>query len=108
MCELLLSLGADVNSQTPGGVTPLHRAAYTGQVGVVKCLLKHQADVNLPDSDGCTALHKAAEQGHLSVAELLVPKSPGLAGVRDKHGKLPKDCLKHTNSKWQILFLNAT
>ena len=112
-----------MNCQTPGGVTALHRAAYTGRVGVVKCLLKHRADVTLTDSDGCTALHKvrgvssvrtgslsctvqAAEGGHLSVAELLLARAPTVASVRDKRGKLPRDWLKQTDSKWGKLFSN--
>lgn len=58
ICQLLLSSGASANSQTPGGVTPLHRAAYCGHVEVVRVLLQHAADVELVDSDGRTALHK--------------------------------------------------
>ena len=58
VCQLLLSSGASANSQTPGGVTPLHRAAYCGREGVVKVLLERGADVRLVDSDGKTALHK--------------------------------------------------
>ena len=49
-----------MNSQTPGGVTPLHRAAYCGHVGVVTVLLEKGADVKLADSDGMTALHKVS------------------------------------------------
>ena len=112
-----------MNCQTPGGVTALHRAAYTGRVDVVRCLLKHQADVTVVDSDGCTALHKvrwseqcargslcctiqAAEGGHLSVAELLVARAPIVASVKDKRGKLPRDWLKHSDSKWEKLLSN--
>ena len=58
VCQVLLSAGACVNSQTPGGATPLHRAAYCGHEGVVKELMAGGADLLLVDSDGQTALHK--------------------------------------------------
>ena len=49
-----------MNAQTPGGVTPLHRAAYCGHVEVAKLLLKHGGDAGYVDSDGRTALHKVS------------------------------------------------
>ena len=62
VCQLLLKSGASVNIQTPGGVTPLHRAAYCGHEGVVKTLLGGGAKVALVDSDGRTSLHKVRKQ----------------------------------------------
>ncbi len=51
-----------MNSQTPGGVTPIHRAAYCGHEEIVRELLDRGADVKLVDSDGRTALHKVNYQ----------------------------------------------
>lgn len=65
ICKLLLSAGAVVNMQTPGGATPLHRASYCGHLELVQALIDWGADVNLVDSDGRTALHKASEGEHL-------------------------------------------
>ena len=58
VCRVLLSSGSKVNAQTPGGVAPLHRAAYCGHGGVVKVLLQAGADVALQDGDGRSSLHK--------------------------------------------------
>lgn len=58
VCQTLLFAGADPNAQTPGGVTPLHRAAYAGHSEVVRLLLEYHANVLLCDDDGSTALHK--------------------------------------------------
>lgn len=58
VCELLLDRGACANSQTHGGATALHRAAYCGHINIIKLLLKHGADPGLTDDDGSTPLHK--------------------------------------------------
>ena len=58
VCQLLITSGAGVNIQTPGGVTPLHRSSYCGHAEVTTLLLENGADAELVDSDGRTALHK--------------------------------------------------
>lgn len=58
MCTFLLGNGACASAQTPGGATPLHRAAYCGHEDVVELLLRHGADPTLSDDDGATPLHK--------------------------------------------------
>ena len=58
-CRSLLDFGGKVNAQTrSGGVTPLHRAAYSGHQDVTELLIIRGADVTLVDTDGKTALHK--------------------------------------------------
>jgi len=49
--------GAAVNVRGDDKRTPLHSAAYYGQVKVVRFLLEHDADVNSSDSAGWTPLH---------------------------------------------------
>lgn len=58
ICELLLRSGADVNSITKSGVTPLHRAAYKGNTEIVQLLLRRGACPTIQDSDGKIPLHK--------------------------------------------------
>ena len=81
ICQLLLSSGANANSQTPGGVAPLHRAAYCGNEMVVKVLLGGGAKVSLVDSDGRTPLHKvkrALECGQEESIDHLIPIPEGI------------------------------
>lgn len=53
-------------------LTPLHRAAYQGDVEEVKNLLKRGCDANARDIYGWTALHDAAMQGHGEIVMLLL------------------------------------
>jgi len=46
-----------VNIRGDEGLTPLHSAAFHGQVDVVRFLLDHSADVNSQTDHGWTALH---------------------------------------------------
>jgi ankyrin repeat protein len=71
--EWLLSHGVDPN--IPGDTdvfTPLHMAAWFGQVEVSRILLQHKVDQNALDKHGQTPLHLASQQGHIDVARLLL------------------------------------
>lgn len=50
------------------GATPLHYAASSGHLKMVKFLLPRVMKVQ-PDYDGATPLHDAAVQGHMAVSE---------------------------------------
>jgi len=64
------------------GETPLHTAAYYGNVEVVKYLISKGANINEKNNVGFTPLHNAAmdtgheehDTGKLEVAELLISK----------------------------------
>ncbi|KAI5078312.1 hypothetical protein GOP47_0005983 [Adiantum capillus-veneris] len=65
--------GAQVDKCTRSGkATSLHRAAYAGQIEVVKALLKAGADVFKEDADGLRPVEKAEAQGHVEIVKLLV------------------------------------
>ncbi|KAM9742969.1 ankyrin repeat domain-containing protein 39 isoform 2-T2 [Menidia menidia] len=80
---------AGYTALTPGGATPLHRAAFCGRADVVRLLLQHRADPMLCDDDGASSLHKAAEQGHEEVCLLLLEHCPALCSQRNKRLQLP-------------------
>ena len=67
--RLLCELGADVNTPTNKGVTPVHAAAQQGHIDVVavnghveaiRALCKLGADFSTPNKDGITPVSMAA------------------------------------------------
>lgn len=54
------------------GYTPLHRAAYSGHVGVVTALLATGLKVNPHTIDGWTPLHSACRWSRITVASVLL------------------------------------
>ncbi|MEW2478110.1 ankyrin repeat domain-containing protein [Mycobacterium sp. NPDC049093] len=55
----LIALAADVNAVDNVGMTPLHFAAQSDSVEIVKILLEANANVNAVAEDGCTPLYRA-------------------------------------------------
>ncbi|VDP89222.1 unnamed protein product [Echinostoma caproni] len=53
--DLLIKNGADINSATIEGNTPLHAAAYVGNADIMKQLLEAGADATLKNAKGLTA-----------------------------------------------------
>ncbi len=53
-------------------LTPLHQAAYEGNIFQVRHLLEAGADVDAQDSWSWTALHDAAIEGHAEIVKLLL------------------------------------
>ncbi len=80
LIELLIAKGADVNARISGetevhdaiastwlkeaGATPLLRAAWCGDLEVIKLLMAHGADPFITTNDGTTALMAAAGVGY--------------------------------------------
>ncbi|XP_056136961.1 ankyrin repeat domain-containing protein 49 [Lampris incognitus] len=60
------------------GYTPLHRAAYSGHVGVASTLLAAGSKVNSCTIDGWTPLHSACRWGHVTMAALLLQQGANL------------------------------
>jgi ankyrin repeat protein len=59
---LLLRAGADPNSRTKLGETPLHTAAFYGNEAAVRLLVAHGADVTAKDAKGQSALSIAKDR----------------------------------------------
>lgn len=67
------------------GRTPLHYAAKTGELQVVRYLLKLGLAPNAPDAEGRTPLHFAAREGRLDVVDVLIRAgAQDLADYEDK------------------------
>ena len=72
--ELLLDLGADVNSRNNNdhwGTTPLHAAAHANQRAIAELLIAHGADVHAKNLNGRTPLAETEFHKAKPVANLL-------------------------------------
>jgi hypothetical protein len=67
----LVEGGASLRERDKLGATPLHWAAGSGQLDVVRYLVEHGADSRAVDNQGNTPLRKAEIFGHKQVVEYL-------------------------------------
>ncbi|HRE32221.1 MAG TPA: ankyrin repeat domain-containing protein, partial [Candidatus Berkiella sp.] len=59
LCRLLMKRPHCVNIQDRYGMTPLHYAAFHGQLGSAKILLQWGANINQADGDGYPPIYYA-------------------------------------------------
>ena len=71
LVRMLLDAGADPNARSATDGTPLHTAAFTGNVPVTEMLLAAGADPEARDRKGFLPLDHARDKGHAEVAALL-------------------------------------
>ncbi|XP_019899233.2 ankyrin repeat and protein kinase domain-containing protein 1 isoform X2 [Esox lucius] len=84
----VLSLGAEVNSQSVGGNTPLAMAVLYKFSEVCSLLTERGADIHLSDGDKWTPLHFAAQNGDSRVVRLFLDRGAS-PGVKEKDGWTP-------------------
>jgi ankyrin repeat protein len=84
----LIENGADVNSRTPEGTTPLNRAIGEGLKDITELLISRGADVNAGHFWGWTPLHGAAQEGHKDIVILLIARGANVNAI-DGGGRIP-------------------
>lgn len=67
--KTLLELSARPSLLSLPGMAALHEAVLTGNLEVVKLLVKYGADVHQRDEDGWTPLHMACSDGYPEIAK---------------------------------------
>jgi ankyrin repeat protein len=82
---LLLNRGANINTTTADGVTPLMYAAESGNFSIVSLLVERGADINKKPFNGATALIVSSKNNFYEIAEYLVSKKVEL-NSRDSEG----------------------
>ena len=70
--EKLSELGANPDSPSAEGATPLMNAVQSNKTDHVNLLLQSGANANAIDKRGFTSLHRAAEMGHLDIVNTLL------------------------------------
>lgn len=78
LVHLLLLHGADVNSCTAWGASPLHACADHNHLDILKLLLHFGADINLQTKNGDTACHLASYRGFIDCVRILVEHGANL------------------------------
>ncbi len=106
MAKMLIKAGARVKEKSTQGYfenyTPLHGAAWVGEVEMVKLLLEHKADPNAKGAGdyyaGMTPLHLAAKEGHVDAAQALIDAGADINAATGKEkqatSKTPLDLAK--------------
>lgn len=70
--HMLADNGASVDSKTKWGWTPLHEAAWLGNIDCVKALLCHSADAGALAPDGSTPAGLAKSSNNFEILEILL------------------------------------
>ena len=104
--EMLLKLGAEVDSKNDYQMTPLHDAVTCGHFEIVKLLLQNGADVNAQNTYQNTALHFAAFGGYPKIIEILL-KHAARKDLKNENYETPLQlaaCFQLRNSR-EVVFL---
>lgn len=86
------SAQTDIAVAAFGGVYPIHSAAASRSVDIIKSLLEAGADPNTTQNGGWTALHAAAKHGDLAMATLLLEHGADLS-IKTEDGTTARQML---------------
>lgn len=70
--RLLLNKGANPDTKSIEGATPLMNAVQSDKLEHLNILIEHKADLNAKDNRGFTALHRASEMGRSEMVRILL------------------------------------
>lgn len=72
----LLDNGAQLEARDKGGMTPLHRAAWTANTALTAFYLEKGADIDARDNNGKTPLDLAVEKNFPGVIQVFNGEEP--------------------------------
>jgi ankyrin repeat protein len=88
----LVDKGVQIDAKSSDGWTPLHFAAGSGHLEIVRLLCDRSANIEAPAENGCRSLHFAALIGHFSVGKELIEVRNAEINARDKDGRTARWC----------------
>jgi ankyrin repeat protein len=102
----LINQHADVNARDENGCTPLHQAAYNGNLALVRCLVNHGANIHNKTYSGMNALELAfsapfVENNHVEVAKYLL--SIGASITSENYFRLFMDSDVDNANRYSVL-----
>ena len=107
--ELLISLGANVNTKDINGCNNLQKAIEKGYTDIVKLLISSGADVNAKDNNRQTPLHQASLNNHTDIVKLLISSGADV-NAKDNNGQTPlyrEALMCHINTVKLLISLGA-
>ena len=103
--KVLVEKGADVNTRSLNGTTPLHIASWWGYKAIVELLIAKGADANDDKQGrGWRPLHDAADEGHVAVAKILISKGADI-NAKPTWGGTPLHYACGSNRRNMVEFL---
>ena len=102
--EILLDAGADIDARDDSGSSPLHLAAWKGQIPTVEVLVSARANLDARGLYGDTPLHLAASYGQSGVAAVLTNANADI-NAKDHAGKTPLDWARESNQSATVAML---
>lgn len=103
LVQKLIARDADINKP---GWTPLHYAASSGQVAIMKLLLDKYAFIDAPSPNGTTPLMMAAMYGSGASVKLLLDEGADTA-MKNQQGMTALDFAKRGNRPDAVEMLSA-
>ncbi|KAI1627395.1 ankyrin repeat-containing domain protein, partial [Exophiala viscosa] len=105
LVELCLARSASVSTRTQTQQTPLHKAASSHSVAVLRRLMEAGADLADVNASGMTALHIAAHQNDIQMTRVLVLEYGVDVLARDRLGLTPAMWAERSNHLDILAFL---
>jgi ankyrin repeat protein len=103
LVDSLIRRGADVNRQ---GWTPLHYAATTGHLGIIRTLLEHHAYIDAESPNGTTPLMMSAYYGNPESTKLLLEEGADPL-IRNHNGLTALDFAINGPHKESVMYVEA-
>jgi ankyrin repeat protein len=103
-CEIIATLiahGADINTCSSDGYSPLTRATDSNSIDIIDVLIKHGADINAYDANGNTALYIATRNSKPKLISLLINLNANINRA-SKDGFTPLNLAVYKNNSTMI------